>query len=87
MSNVLTVQEVQESDQTSCPPVDEPLPTAVSDSISRADISALAYTYWEAQGRPEGCDLMYWLQAEKDLAAVMTSEPGITHLERSDSKP
>jgi hypothetical protein len=33
------------------------------------DISRRAYEIWEAEGRPEGCDLRHWLQAEQELSA------------------
>lgn len=32
-------------------------------------IAKLAYSYWEADGRPEGCDIHYWLRAERELLA------------------
>ncbi|MCC6536400.1 MAG: DUF2934 domain-containing protein [Bryobacterales bacterium] len=30
-------------------------------------IADLAYSYWEADGRPEGSDMHYWLRAEREL--------------------
>jgi hypothetical protein len=43
-------------------------------------IRNLAHQLWEQQGRPTGCDLDHWLQAERQLsretiAAVATSIP------------
>ncbi len=37
--------------------------TAETDAISRR-----AYEIWETEGRPEGCELRHWAQAEKELA-------------------
>jgi hypothetical protein len=39
---------------------------------STDDISRRAYELWEKEGRPEGCDLRHWLQAEQELN---TSQP------------
>jgi hypothetical protein len=36
-------------------------PTNGSDAVSRR-----AYELWEQEGRPEGCDLRHWLQAEQE---------------------
>jgi len=36
-------------------------PTNGSDVVSRR-----AYQLWEQEGRPEGCDLRHWLQAEQE---------------------
>jgi hypothetical protein len=33
------------------------------------EISRRAYELWENEGRPEGCDLRHWLQAEQELSA------------------
>jgi hypothetical protein len=33
------------------------------------DISRRAYELWENEGRPEGCDLRHWLQAEQELSS------------------
>lgn len=44
--------------------------TAVSFASQSADsISRRAYEIWESEGRPEGCDLKHWLQAEQELSA------------------
>ena len=50
-------------------PVAPPLP-------AHADIAALAHSYWEAEGYPEGAECRHWLQAE---AALL-------HSAKSDSK-
>lgn len=39
-----------------------------NDSSSDA-VSRRAYEIWEREGRPEGCDLRHWLQAEQELGA------------------
>ena len=43
-----------------------PLKTTV---VSQEDIARAAYLLWERQGRPSGCDMEFWLEAEKDLLA------------------
>jgi hypothetical protein len=30
-------------------------------------IAKLAYLFWEADGRPEGSDMRYWLRAEREV--------------------
>ena len=45
-------------------------------------VSRRAYEIWEQEGRPEGCDLRHWLQAEQECA-VASSTIG----SRSDTKP
>lgn len=37
--------------------------------ISHAEISRVAYMNWEKDGRPQGRDAEYWLQAESHLKA------------------
>lgn len=32
-------------------------------------IAERAYELWEHQGRPQGCDLIHWREAEKDIMA------------------
>ena len=34
-------------------------------------IAERAYEIWENQGRPHGCDLMHWLQAEQEIIACI----------------
>ena len=47
-------------------------PTQVSaDAISRR-----AYELWEADGRPDGCDLHHWLQAERELSGDSANTNG-----------
>lgn len=42
-------------------------------SPSNADaVSRRAYELWENEGRPEGCDLRHWLQAESELGSNRT---------------
>ena len=44
--------------------------TSISSSVSADSVSRRAYEIWENEGRPEGCDLRHWLQAEQELAAT-----------------
>jgi hypothetical protein len=41
--------------------------TSSSNGLSADAISRRAYEIWEREGRPEGCDLRHWLQAEQEL--------------------
>jgi hypothetical protein len=36
--------------------------------INRSEVARRAYELWEADGRPSGRDMDYWLQAEAGLA-------------------
>lgn len=43
--------------------------TSVASSNQAPDaVSRRAYEIWEREGRPEGCDLKHWLQAERELS-------------------
>jgi hypothetical protein len=43
--------------------------SAVSLSSGSDAISRRAYELWENEGRPAGCDLRHWLQAEQELGS------------------
>lgn len=43
--------------------------SSVSSSLDADPVSRRAYELWENEGRPEGCDLRHWLQAEQELGA------------------
>jgi hypothetical protein len=50
---------------------------STSSISSRADADAVsrrAYELWEKEGRPEGCDLRHWLQAEQECRGAESSE-------------
>ena len=36
-------------------------------SVSEREIAVVAYRLWEAAGRPEGCAVEHWLEAEARL--------------------
>lgn len=36
-------------------------------------IEARAYAIWEQQGRPQGCEVDHWLQAEAEVRALQQS--------------
>jgi len=38
--------------------------------INHDEIALLAYRHWEQDGRPQGCDRQYWLEAEQQLKAT-----------------
>jgi len=39
--------------------------------ITHDEIAQVAYRHWEQDGRPEGRDREYWLEAEQQLKATM----------------
>lgn len=41
--------------------------TSASSSVAPDAVSRRAYELWESEGRPEGCDMRHWLQAEQEL--------------------
>jgi hypothetical protein len=41
-----------------------------ADEPVRLKIEHRAYAIWEREGRPNGCDLNHWLQAEAAVAAA-----------------
>lgn len=47
--------------------------SSASTSVSADAISRRAYEIWESEGRPEGCDLRHWLQAEQELGITSGS--------------
>lgn len=42
---------------------------------SHADIAALAHSYWQAEGCPEGAECRHWFEAEAALVAAAKSDP------------
>jgi hypothetical protein len=51
--------------------------SSVSSGNGRTDaISRRAYELWEKDGRPEGCELRHWLQAEQELGATSSADNG-----------
>ena len=42
--------------------------TSASSNTAPDAISRRAYELWENEGRPEGCDMRHWLQAEQELS-------------------
>jgi hypothetical protein len=59
-------------------------PSSVFSSLSvRRNPDAIArraYEIWNREGRPDGCDLRHWLQAEQELSAEASQE-GATALD------
>jgi len=50
------------------PPVTGPARAAGEiNAPTRGEIAALAYTYWEARGRPAGSPCEDWFRAEREL--------------------
>lgn len=48
----------------------EGAPPIVTDEM----VAERAYELWEECGRPEGCDLQHWLQAETELKTQTSSD-------------
>jgi hypothetical protein len=40
---------------------------------TREQIAALAYAIWEDRGRPAGCDVDCWIEAERELQGEVAS--------------
>lgn len=61
-------------------------PTKKLKPATQAQIAALAYELWLAQGRPEGKDLDFWLEAERLLrvGASLHRDPIPADLARFD---
>lgn len=39
------------------------------------EVRERAYRIWEKEGKPHGCDLEHWLQAERELSLKDTDSP------------
>jgi hypothetical protein len=61
---------------------------ANGESALREMIAERAYELWETQGRPEGCDLIHWYQAEQEiLAYVVQGQLGGEDAQRAAPHP
>ena len=45
----------------------EVVPAHLAKPVTDDDIRLRAYLKWEAEGRPEGHDLFFWCEAEREL--------------------
>ena len=62
--------------------------TATSPNSDSADaISRRAYEIWEQNGKPDGCDLEHWLQAEKEVGGGRGQSNGQSNGQSSASAP
>jgi hypothetical protein len=48
-------------------------------------ISRRAYEIWEREGRPEGCDLRHWLQAEQELGVDRSQSQATSAAARTET--
>jgi hypothetical protein len=49
----------------------QPVQESETSPLSFAEeIAKLAYSYWQADGCPEGSDMRYWLRAESEVLAA-----------------
>ena len=46
------------------------------DEAIRQLIAVRAYELWESHGRPHGCDLINWQQAEQEILSSLESREG-----------
>lgn len=54
--------------------------------ISHDDIARCAYELWESQGRPEGCSMQHWFEAEAQLRALMSQRESAARVEASSTR-
>jgi Protein of unknown function (DUF2934) len=57
------------------------------DEEAKQIIRERAHTLWEADGRPEGRELEYWLRAEQELLAELVAgepDPGTISLDHGE---
>lgn len=59
----------------------------MSSSASADAISRRAYEIWEREGRPEGCDLRHWLEAEQELGGDRSSGIGADSISGDNPQP
>lgn len=46
-------------------------------AISYADIRARAYELWDRNHRPEGCEISFWLMAERELRSERAGQGAV----------
>ena len=52
---------------------------------SPEEIAKCAFCIWEQEGKPDGHELEYWLQAEKQLAATASHEETASEEQKSEN--
>jgi hypothetical protein len=52
----------------------DPSTSSLSSTAGAENVSRRAYELWEKEGRPEGCDLRHWLQAEQECRGNQAGE-------------
>jgi hypothetical protein len=67
LRDVLAAEEDMDMDISAKPAHDDAL---------RDLIAVRAYELWENQGRPRGCDLLHWYQAEQEIIACVAARSG-----------
>jgi hypothetical protein len=66
--------------QTSAPPISPPRAADPLEPLTEHAVAQLAYSYWEARGRPFGTPLEDWLSAERDIQKIQRERPSLTNL-------
>jgi hypothetical protein len=46
----------------------------MKENVKHQEIAARAYQIWESSGRPPGCEMKNWLEAEKQLMASQNAK-------------
>jgi len=67
-------------------PLQERNPPRESPEVPKEEIARLAYSYWEARGRPHGSPAEDWLRAERELrpfAGTPSKGPAVEMAPRS----
>lgn len=49
--------------------------TAANAKALQKKIEECAYSIWEAEGKPHGCDTEHWLRAEAEVSASLAAGP------------
>lgn len=66
--------------QTEAQPLSTPRAAGPLEPIVDHAIAQLAYSYWEARGRPLGSALVDWLKAEREIHNIQRERFGLTNL-------
>ncbi|MGH7947552.1 MAG: DUF2934 domain-containing protein [Opitutaceae bacterium] len=48
--------------------------SSISSPVDADAVSRRAFELWEKEGRPEGCDLRHWLQAEQECRTSQSDD-------------
>jgi hypothetical protein len=66
--------------QTAVQPISAHRSTDPLEPLVEHDTAQLAYSHWEARGRPFGTPFEDWLSAEREIQNIQKERPGLTNL-------